>query len=292
MLVAVLSDKPELREEFCRSLGKETSRRELVFYNPEEKSITLIDTIGYPEKIQPLLYALSMADYVILIVDSLTPKIGEIIIALSSLKCENGLIVSKVSLPLAGTTLDKFEKVADMEAAKAKVLSLNPMEAGNSLFGLIHNTENVQSLGHVAHGILKSGKLKKADKFYVLPDKKEAEVRNIQLHGNEVEEVSAGAMFSIAYKGEPFERSILVPLRYDHEVGNVINGRFIKSPFYKDELRGKIHAYSNMQFIEGHLNESDITLNQPMAYEKGEFILIVDASNQKLRIVGAFQSKW
>lgn len=291
-MVAVLSDRPELREEFCKALGKETSRRELVFYNLEAKDITLVDMTGYPEKIQPLLYALSMAEYVVLVVDVLTPKIGEIIVALNSLQCERGLIVSKSSLPIAGTTLERFDNATDMEAAKARISSLQPTEAGENVFGLIDHMENVPSLGHVAHGVLKSGKLKKADTLFVLPGQKEVEVRSIQLHGREVEEASAGTMFSMAYKGEPFERSILVPLRHEHEMGNVINGKFIKSPFYKDELKGKIHAYADMQFVEGHLNESDITLNQPLAYEKGGRILIVDASNQKLRIMGAFQSRW
>ena len=29
-----------------------------------------------------------------------------------------------------------------------------------------------------------------------------------------------------------------------------------------------------------------------VAYEKGDLMLVVDASNQKLRIAGPFQSKW
>jgi selenocysteine-specific translation elongation factor len=293
MFVAVLSDKPELREEFCKSLGKEASRNEVVFYSPEQaKHITLMDPAGYPEKIQPLLYSLSMADYIVFIVDTLTPKVGEMIVALNSLKCENGIVVSKSPLPLAGTTLEKFEKVDSSEAAKTKVLSLQPIQGGENVFGLIDHMENVKSLGNVARGVLKSGKVKKADKLFVLPDSKEIEVRSIHLGDSEVEELSAGARFSIAYKGDSFGHGVLVPLRNEHEIGNVINGKFNKSPFYKDEIKGKIHAYSNMQFVEGTLNESDITLSHPLAYEKGELILIVDASNQKLRIIGAFQSKW
>jgi hypothetical protein len=71
-----------------------------------------------------------------------------------------------------------------------------------------------------------------------------------------------------------------------------VNGRFSKTPFFRDELKGKIHAYANMQFVEGHMSDNDLTLGQPIAYEKGEIMLVVDASNQKLRIAGPFQSKW
>ncbi|HSB46678.1 MAG TPA: hypothetical protein VLD37_01590 [Candidatus Bilamarchaeum sp.] len=291
MIVAVLSDKPELREKFCSMVGKESSKGELSFYSAEA-GLTLMDPSAYPEKIQPLLHSLSMADYFVLIVDGLSPKVGELIVALNSLKADKGLIVSAAPLPLAGTSLEKFEKAADMEAAKAKVLSLKDEAPGENLFCLIDRTENVKSLGNVAHGVVKSGKLKKSDKLFLLPEKKDLEVRHILLGGSEVEEASAGAHFSMAYKGEAFERGLVVPLRHDHESGNVINGRFIRSPFFKDDLKGKIHAYSNLQYVEGHLNESDINLSQPLAYEKGELILIVDASNQKLRIAGAFQSKW
>ena len=294
MLVAVLSDKPELRESFCKSIGKEESRNEIAFYSAdhEGKRITLMDPVGYPEKIQPLLNAVAMSDLSVVLVDALTPKIGEIMVALNSLKSEKGIIVSKAALPLAGTTLEKFEKVQDLEAAKAKLLSMPGGEAGENVLALVERTDAVKSVGNVAHGVLKSGKLKKADKLFLLPEKKEVEVRSLSLSGAEKEEVEPGSLFSMAYKGELASAGLMVLLRHEHEVGNVINGRFIRSPFFKDELKGKIHAYSNMQYVEGHLSENDLTLSQPIAYEKGELILVVDASNQKLRIAGAFQSKW
>jgi hypothetical protein len=47
-----------------------------------------------------------------------------------------------------------------------------------------------------------------------------------------------------------------------------------------------------MQYLEGTVTDNDLTLSQPLAFEKGESILVVDASNQKLRIAGVFQSKW
>jgi hypothetical protein len=289
MIVSVLSDKPELREGFCKSLGKEESKGEMAFYS--SGALTLIDPVGYPEKVQPLLHAVAMSDFAVVLVDSLTPKIGEIIVALNSLKCERGLIVSKSPLPVAGTTLEKFEKAPDAEAAKAKLQSLPAGEAGETVLGLIERTEAVKAVGNVAHGVLKSGKLKKSDRLFILPENKEVEVRSLSVSGREAEEAGPG-LLSMAYKGELAGAGILVPLRHEQETGNVINGRFMPSPFYKDELKGKIHAYTNMQFVEGHLSDNDLTLSGPISYEKGELILVVDASNQKLRIAGAFQSKW
>ncbi len=293
MFVAVLSDKPELRERFCRMLGSESGKSDLAFYSvPGEQKTVLMDPVQYPEKIQPLLHALSMADYVVLLADGVTPKLGEVIVAVNCLKMDKGLVVSGSPLPLAGTALERFEKCADMESAKAKVLSLQKPEYRDGLMALVDHVEDVKSVGHVAHGVVRSGKLKLQDKLFLLPERKDIEVRSITVDGKEVAEASAGERFSAAFRGEPFERGILVPIRNEFEVGNIVNGRFSKTPFYKDEVHGKIHAYSNLQFVEGNMTENDLTLSKPLAYEKGELILVVDASNQKLRIVGPFQSKW
>ena len=122
MFVAVLSDKPELRENFCKFIGKEISKDDIAVYSADGK-IWLIDPLHYPEKIQPLLYSLSMADMVVLLVDSLSPKIGELLVAINAMKIAKGIIVSSVPLPVTGTVLEKYEKVADQNAAKEKVLA-------------------------------------------------------------------------------------------------------------------------------------------------------------------------
>ena len=251
-----------------------------------------MDPIAYPEKIQPLLYTLSIADSVVLLVDTLTPKIGEIIVALDSLGLDKGIVMSSSPIPLKGTVLDKYEKAADMEAAKAKVLAFAPVAGGDTAFALAERTAAVKSVGNVAYSSVKSGKIRKQDKLFLLPEGKDIEVRSIHVNGNEVEEAGAGTRIELAFKGDLFERGIIVPLRHEHQVENVVNGKFVKSPFFKDELKGRIHAYTNMQYVEGAVTDNDLTLLQPLAFEKGESILVVDASNQKLRIAGVFKSKW
>jgi len=294
MFVAVLSDKPEIREQFCKMVGKETGKDDISFYNTnfQGRLITLVEPSLYPDKIQPLLYTLSISDYVVLLVETLTPKIGELIVALNSLKMDKGVIVTCVNLPLSGTVLEKYEKVADMAAAKEKVLSLQASEASQEMIALVDKSFAVKSVGNVALGVMKSGTMKKHDKLFLLPDKKEIEIRTIQINDKDVEEAKTGDRFGVAYKGDILERGVLVPLRNEFQVENIVNGKFSQSPFFKDELKGKIHAYSNMQFIEGNVSDSELRLDRPMAFQKGESVAVVDASNQKLRIAGVFQSKW
>lgn len=294
MFVAVLSDKPELRERFCRLMGKETGKDDISFYSASHdgRTFTLVEPTLYPEKIQPLLYTLSMADCAVVLVDTLTPKVGEIIVALNAMRIDKGVLVSGVQLPLAGTVLDKYGKATDMDAAKEMVLALQRDAAGESTVALVDKSLTVKSVGNMALGAVKSGKITKHEKLFLLPSKKEIEVRSLQISDADAEEAPAGSRFGMAYKGEPLERGVLVPLRNEFQVENVVNGRFSRSPFFKDELKGRIHAYTNMQFVEGTVTDNDLTLLEPLAFEKGEIILVVDASNQKLRIVGTFQSKW
>ena len=189
MFVAVLSDKPELREQFCKMVGKETNKDDLSFYNVnfDGRITTLVDPTLYPDKIQPLLYSLSIADRVVFIVESLTPKVGEIIVALNSLKMDKGIIVTSAQLPFAGTVLDKYEKVADLAAAKEKVLAWKPESAREETLALVDKTFAVKSVGNVALGVVKSGKIKKHDKLFLLPEQKEIEVRTIQINDKDSE---------------------------------------------------------------------------------------------------------
>jgi len=294
LFVAVLSDKPELREQFCRLVGKETGKDDISFYSASHggRTLTLVEPTLYPEKIQPLLYTLSMADCAVVLVDALTPKVGEMIVALNAMRIEKGVLVSAVQLPLAGTVLDKYQKAASMDAAKEMLLALQRDAGGESTVALVDKSFAVKSVGNVALGAVKSGKISKHEKLFLLPSQKEIEVRSLQISDADTEEAPAGSRFGMAYKGELLERGVLVPLRNEFQVENVVNGRFSKSPFFKDELKGRIHAYTNMQFVEGTVTDNDLTLLQPLAFEKGEIIVVVDASNQKLRVVGTFQSKW
>ena len=77
-----------------------------------------------------------MADVVVLLVDGLSPKVGELFVALNSMNIANGIIVSATALPVKGTVLEKYELVADMNAAKEKLLSMPAVVANENLFGL------------------------------------------------------------------------------------------------------------------------------------------------------------
>lgn len=291
MFFAILSDKPEVRERFCKSVGKETGRDDIAFYSLSSggKTNTVIEPALYPQKIQPLVYSLYLADYVVVIAEQLTPQIGEIIVALDALKKDRGMIVTQLDLPIKGTVLEKYDKVADENAAKDKLLSISEDQSSEGeLLAFVDKYMSVKSVGNVAIGAIKEGSLKKHDKVFYLPEKKEMEIRSVQLNDADVEEAKAGDKFGIAYKGEPIDRGMVVSLRSEFENSKNIMGRFQQSPFFKDDIARKLHFCYGFNSVEGNVMENSIALDREMSYRKRDPLLVLDPSNQKLRIVGSF----
>jgi selenocysteine-specific translation elongation factor len=294
MFVAVLSDNPESRKKFCKLAGKETGSGDISFYTSNFQGTirTLVEPTLYPDKLQPLLYALSLADYVVLIVGQPTPQTGEIIVALDLLGKKEGLILSETELPIKGTALEGYKRVDSDEDAKREVLSLNFQgPPGAPLFALTDSSFALKSVGNVMLGAVKAGKIRKRDKLLQLPSKMEAEVKSIQLNDADSAEVSAGGRFGICYKGELLERGILVSPESPLPIAKSIAGTFSKSPFFKGELPQKIHAYSSLQFVEGSVSGDSLELEREFAYLDGERILITDPGSRGLRICGVFIAK-
>ena len=292
MFIAVLSDNPEERKQLCRLMGKETGSGDISFYSSNFQGVirTLLEPTLYPDKLQPLLYSLSIADYVVLQAGQLTPHLGEIIVALDLLKKDKGFLLSDVELPIKGTVLENYHALSSSQEAKEKIYSLQPPEPSGEPFSLVDSAFQVKSVGNVILGTVKSGSIKKRDRLTHLPSKAEIEVKSIQLNDKEVDEVPSGGRFGICYKGGPIERGILVPPSSPFSISDTIPGRFTKSPFYRQEVPGKIHAYSNFQFVEGSISGSGLSLEKPLAFRSSERILITDPGSPGLRICGIFSA--
>ncbi len=291
MFIAVLSDSAEKRKEICKALGKESGADDISFYtiNYGGKIKTVIEPTLYPGKVQPLIYSIYAADLVVVAVDALNQYVGEMIVALDAVKKERGILISSVELPVKGTVLEKYEKFSSFEEAREKILNAEPEESGGSeLFALVDKAFSVKSVGNVALGLVKEGNMKKHDKLLFFPGKKDVEIKGIQLNDKDVEECGEGSRFGISYKGDEIERGQLLGFRAENKVENSVLGRFEQSPFYKDDLNRKVHACLNFQFVECRVSDSELKCDTPLSFRGRDRILVLDPSNQKLRVVGAF----
>lgn len=291
MIITILSDSAEKRKEICKALGKETGTDDISFYsiNYGGKIKTIIEPTLYPQKVQPLIYSIYAADLVVVAVDALNQFVGEMIVALEAAKKDRGILISSVPLPLKGTVLDKYEKFGSFEEAREKILNADVEAGGESeLLALVDKAFSVKSVGSVALGLVKEGRMKKHDKLLFFPGKKNVEVKSIQLNDKDSEECGEGSRFGISYKGDEIERGQLLSFRAENKVDNSVLGKFEKSPFFKDDLNRKVHACLNFQFLECRVSETELKCDTPLSYRGHDRIIVLDPSNQKLRVVGAF----
>ena len=78
------------KQDIAAEFGKKGTESDISLYDRKESDMikTWVTPNGFPEKIQPLLQAINLAEHVIFFVDKLDKFTGEQIIALDSLKKE------------------------------------------------------------------------------------------------------------------------------------------------------------------------------------------------------------
>jgi len=100
--------------------GKKGTVTDLTVYDRKESDIirTWVVPNGFPEKIQPLLQAINISEYVIFYVASLDRYTGEQILALDMLKKKDGIISysyevdeNRLNSMIKGTVLQNYKKV-------------------------------------------------------------------------------------------------------------------------------------------------------------------------------------
>ena len=107
-------------QTIANDFGKKGTVTDLTVYDRKESDIirTWVVPNGFPEKIQPLLQAINISEYVIFYVASLDRYTGEQILALDMLKKKDGIIShsyevdeNRLNSMIKGTVLQNYKKV-------------------------------------------------------------------------------------------------------------------------------------------------------------------------------------
>ncbi|MCX6801861.1 MAG: hypothetical protein NT067_01990 [Candidatus Diapherotrites archaeon] len=288
-------------EQLAKELGKSSGQSDLEFFHRTHngKVLTFIFPRGHPEKINPLLQALHLADYVIISADKIDSFLGEIIVASDCMGKEKGFIVMGENLDeglfekiIAGTKVQGFEKI-QKEGLLEKLASLeHPKKEGSTIIDL-DAMFNVKGVGVVALGFVAQGKVAKFQKLWALPKNAEVLVKSIQVQDKDVEEAGCGERVGLSLKGieaEDFSRGMV--LSDDNAFGEKkeFNVSFQKTKFWKKEIAEKmqLHVQCRMQ-ISGctvkSLNPLRIETGKAIAIRKGESIALCDVE-AKPRVIG------
>lgn len=204
--VAALENDAEL----AKKIGKKGSESDFTIYNCKEaqRVLCLYHPTAYPDKVQPLLYSLSLCDVAYFRPQAIDRFAGETIVAAASFGKKLIVIADKVGkddlsplLKSAGLPSYEFFE-GDAIALKEKLLSeASTRKSGGKTEVIIDSCFPVKGVGTVALGIVQQGTVRVHQKLHFLPSGTEAEVKSIQVQDENAPEAEASSRVGLNLKG-------------------------------------------------------------------------------------------
>ena len=291
------------KQDIASEFGKKGTVTDISLYDRKESDIikTWVTPNGFPEKIQPLLQAINLTEFVLFFVDKLDKFTGEQIIALDSLKKENGIIThsfevdeTKLDSMIKGTVLEKYIKVSP-EKMKEEMDKIQPFIKEGPSEMVVDHCFDVKGVGTVILGKVTVGKIKQYDNLKLYPSKLDVLIKSIQMHDDPVDESICPARVGLAVKGvKPDEvgRGDIISQENTVLVNSEIELDFTKSPFYKSDIaEGQMCLVSVGLQIKAAKFSSIVPLklifDKPIAYHKGDIAVILKPESTTIRILGS-----
>ena len=183
--------------ELAKKIGKKGSESDFTIYNCKEgdEVLCLYHPNKYPDKVQPLLYSLSMCDVAYIRPAAISKETGEMIVAAAVFGKKLFVVVDKVSreeveplLKSAGVLSYEFFEGDANELREKLLLEPSARKAEGKAEIVIDSCFPVKGVGTVALGIVQQGKVAVHQKLSFLPSGVEAEVKSIQVQDEDVKE--------------------------------------------------------------------------------------------------------
>lgn len=286
-------------------LGKKGTATDIVIHDRKtaDTVYTWTAPTTFPDKIQPLMQAVNIAEYAILNVAKLDKFLGEQVMALDSVGPSDGFVMhsyevdrEKLKTLLKGTSLANYQFVDSIDQLKQEMAKLKPKSSDGPLMIPIDHAFDVKGVGTVVLGVVKQGTVKVYDELALLPGKKNVLVKSIQMHDDPVESSSSPARVGLAIKGpsaEDISRGDVICAPDALKVSSgTITIRFAKSPFFKGDLPDN-HTYMisvGMQVKAAKVKlESEtlqVTPEKPIVYQQGQTLVLLKPDSQGTRIAG------
>jgi selenocysteine-specific translation elongation factor len=281
-------------------LGKKGNSTDITIYDRKtpEKILSFVVPSGFPEKIQPLLQSIALAECAIVNVKNIDRALGEQIVALDSAKMQKGFIVAngmddEVKKIIKSTVLESYQFVS-LDELKKNIESMESSAADGPVKVLVDASFEVKGVGTVALGVVRKGTLKKYDELEMMPQKKTVLIRSIQMHDDEVDQTQSPGRVGTALKGmnaDEIERGSVIAAKDSIKSSNTFKIQFEKSKFYREEINSSssYHLCIGLQVKPVKVDVSSgltVTSEKPFAYESGERCVILDLNSKSSRIVG------
>ncbi|MFA5077767.1 MAG: EF-Tu/IF-2/RF-3 family GTPase [Candidatus Micrarchaeia archaeon] len=273
----------------------------IYMYKQGETAVEIIEPTLYPEKIHPLVFGLALSDFVLFRPDAGKKEFPELLASLIIAGKPGAFVGDKGGIEnyIKGTALEKWETIEDdLIKIREKLLTVrNGWKDGKTKI-IVDQVFNLKSIGVVALGAIVRGTVKVHDEMALFPGGRKIQVKSLQLHDENVNEISDGSRVGANIKGaeaESIERGfvfgdgILGGKKFRAEVECP---KFIKEGIPKGR---KVFAYLGLQFAEATLSDDvaagmkrqvEIECEREFAFEGGDALYIVDPG-RKPRMLGA-----
>ena len=289
-------------QEIANDFGKKGTSTDLTLYDRKESDIirTWITANGFPDKIQPLLQAINIAEYVIFYVTSLDKFTGEQIIALDALEKKDGILShsydvdeARLDSMIKGTVLENYKKV-DSENLKDEMLKFPVIQKNGSTNIVVDHCFDVKGVGTVALGKILSGKISQYDKIVHLQSGIEVMVKSIQMHDDDVKVAISPARVGLSLKNiKPDEITRGDILSNDNSVKilDEISLDFKHNQFYKNTISENEMCLINvgMQIKSGKfisVSPVKLKLDKPIVVLPNNTCILLKPESQSIRIIG------
>lgn len=282
----------------AEQLGKKGTESDMSIYDRKSRdSIYTFIVPSFPEKIQTLVQAINMADYVILNVDKLDRYLGEIIIALDSLNVNRGFIlatdeiVEKLDSLIKDTALANFE-YTDLDSLKRRLDDLEVINREGDLLINVDHAFDVKGVGAVILGIVRQGKIKVYDELEIMPLAKNVMIKSIQLHGKSVEEAESPARVGLALKGikaQEISRGDIIAKSNTLKKSNRFVIKFEKNKFSEPLSEKQMYMLAlglQVKTVKVKIDKMIIEAEKEFACNVGDLVLLLKPDSKVNRIVG------
>ena len=290
-------------QKIASDFGKVGTQTDITLYDRKESGIikTWVVPTGFPDKIQPLLQAINLAEYVIFHVEKLDKFTGEQIIALDCLKKENGILShtfdvdeSRLNAMIRGTVLEGYVKV-DYDKIKEEIDKFKPVASDKPAEMVVDHCFDVKGVGTVILGKVINGKVKQYDNLKLYPAGIDVMIKSIQMHDDPVNESVTPARVGLALKGakpDEVSRGDVISQEGAVDVVEKIELDFTKNPFYKNEIavrQGCLVSVGLQIKAAKFSSVSPLVLEfeKPIVCTKGQIAVILKPESATIRILGS-----
>jgi len=282
----------EIDAEFAKKIGKKGSESDFTIYNCKEgdEVLCLYRPAKYPDKVQPLLYALSLCDIAYLRPAAIDKTTGELLVAVASFGRKLVIIADRVGksdleplLKAAGISDFEFFE-GDALSLRDRLLKAEPTrKAEGKTEVVIDSCFPVKGVGTVALGIVQQGKVAVHQKLDFIPSGVSSEVKTIQVQDEDVKEADVGSRVGLNLKGLEPEKVSKGDLAVSEKFApaNRIEAEVSLTKFYKGTLDTvQFFLLSGLKFVACKAKKSvsgatyEIELSAPMCLRAGERICV------------------